>query len=172
MNRPSPLLIALIVAAVVLIASRLAGGPHVRPPGLTLDIAGRARVVDGDTLELGGHHVRLFGIDAPESHQTCERDGLAYACGEAARRYLEQLVAGQPVACRAHGADRYGRAIAVCNVGTLEINAAMVRAGWAIAYRQYSTAYVELEDEARSRRSGIWAGHFEPPAAFRQQHPS
>jgi endonuclease YncB( thermonuclease family) len=40
-------------------------------------LEGPARVVDGDTLALngkGGARVRLYGIDAPESKQTCRRE--------------------------------------------------------------------------------------------------
>ncbi len=33
------------------------------------EISGPARVVDGDTLEIGGERIRLYGIDAPESAQ-------------------------------------------------------------------------------------------------------
>lgn len=32
-------------------------------------IAGAARVVDGDTLELGGEYVRIIGIGAPKSDE-------------------------------------------------------------------------------------------------------
>ena len=169
MNRSNPLLIVLALAAIVLILLNLSGKLHLRLPGHTLDIAGHARVVDGDTLDLGGRRIRLFGIDAPESAQTCERDGLSYACGQAAKHFLEQLIAGQPVACRAHDNDRYGREVATCTVGNQDINAAMVGAGWAVAYRQYSTAYVPLEEQARSRRAGIWAGRFELPSAWRRE---
>ena len=35
------------------------------------DLAGAARVVDGDTLEVKGEKLRLQGIDAPEMAQTC-----------------------------------------------------------------------------------------------------
>ena len=169
MNRSNPLLIVLALGAMLLIVLNLADQLHLRLPGSTLDIAGRARVVDGDTLDLGGRRIRLFGIDAPESAQTCERDGAAYACGQAAKRYLEALIGGQPVACRAHDKDRYGRTVATCTVGAADINAAMVRAGWAVAYRQYSKTYVPLEEEAHSQRAGIWAGTFEPPSTWRRE---
>ena len=166
MIRIPPLPIVLVLAAMLLIGFNLAGcfSPS-RPVGL----AGHARVIDGDTLDFGGTHVRLFGIDAPESAQSCERDGAPYACGQAAKHYLENLIAGRPVACRAHDRDRYGRTVAVCTVGDDELNAALVRAGWAVAYRQYSTAYVPLEEDAKRRRAGIWAGHFEPPSAWRRE---
>ena len=41
------------------------------------DLAGRARVIDGDTIEVGTARVRLFGIDAPESAQRCVAGGAA-----------------------------------------------------------------------------------------------
>ncbi len=37
-------------------------------------ITGPARVVDGDTLEIAGERIRLHGIDAPETNQTCWDD--------------------------------------------------------------------------------------------------
>jgi endonuclease YncB( thermonuclease family) len=43
---------------------------------------GAVRVVDGDTLDVGGTRVRLHGIDAPEIGQHCNRpDGLRWDCG-------------------------------------------------------------------------------------------
>jgi endonuclease YncB( thermonuclease family) len=54
-------------------------------PALATMVEGRARVVDGDTLEVGGRKVRLFGIDAPELDQTCDAEGQLWACGAEAR---------------------------------------------------------------------------------------
>jgi hypothetical protein len=40
-------------------------------------------VVDGDTLDFSGTRVRLFGIDAPETKQSCKAaKGAEYMCGE------------------------------------------------------------------------------------------
>ena len=49
-------------------------------------LVGEATAVDGDSLSVGGTSVRLFGIDAPESRQTCDRDGTDWGCGEEAAR--------------------------------------------------------------------------------------
>ena len=34
-------------------------------------IAGRATVIDGDTLEIHGERIRILDIDAPEKDQFC-----------------------------------------------------------------------------------------------------
>jgi hypothetical protein len=45
-------------------------------------VAGIARVVDGDTLEVADTKIRLEGIDAPETKQVCiAGSGEEYACG-------------------------------------------------------------------------------------------
>ena len=38
---------------------------------LAEDITGTASVIDGDTIDIHGTRIRLHGIDAPESRQTC-----------------------------------------------------------------------------------------------------
>src|SRR5688572_22588959 len=52
----------------------------------TQPVVGTARVLDGDTLDLAGHRIRLYGIDAPESRQICQRQGRSYGCGREAQR--------------------------------------------------------------------------------------
>src|SRR5262245_41250346 len=44
-------------------------------PASAADLAGQATIIDGDTIEIHGTRVRLFGIDAPESAQTCTMGG-------------------------------------------------------------------------------------------------
>lgn len=131
------------------------------------DIGGPARVVDGDTLSLDGQAIRLHGIDAPEGTQTCVKDGAPWDCGRDSTVYLEQLVNDQPVVCEQTDTDRYGRVVAVCMIDGVDLNAEMVRAGFALAFRKYSLDYVEEEDEARQAKRGLWSGQFDPPWVWR-----
>jgi len=130
-------------------------------------LEGWARVIDGDTLAIGAAVVRIHGIDAPELAQDCHAGGRPYACGQAAKAALAALLGG-PVACSPGGARSYGRLVAVCQSGGRDLGAVMVAAGWALAYRKYSRAYVELEAEAAAARRGLWAGQFTAPWTWRR----
>lgn len=143
--------------------------PPVAPLPSTQPLSGIARVIDGDTIEVRGTHIRLNGIDAPESKQTCDANGQAYACGEQATEALIVLLGARPVACTEKGKDRYQRIIATCHVDSTDIAAWMVEHGWAVAYRKYSLEYVSAEDRAHSAKLGIWAGTFDMPEDWRRQ---
>lgn len=137
-------------------------------PTQAADITGTAKVVDGDTLEIGNSRIRLHGIDAPEGKQRCRKGEEEYRCGDVAAQALTRLVAGRLVACIPRDQDQYGRTVAVCRVGRTDINDWMVRQGNAVAYRKYSTAYVAAEDAARRERLGLWAGTFDRPDEWRR----
>jgi endonuclease YncB( thermonuclease family) len=132
------------------------------------DMVGEARIIDGDTVEIEGERIRLHGIDAPESNQTCTIVGTEWTCGESATLALIDEIAGQSVTCKGGKRDRYGRLIAVCFAGADNLNAWMVREGWAVAYRRYSKDYVEEEAEARAAGRGVWRGDFMLPWKWRQ----
>ena len=102
------------------------------------------RVVDADTLEVAGQKVRLQGIDAPESAQSCRRaTGQRYRCGASATQALRTRIGTGAVVCKIEGRDRYNRALGICYTadGT-DLNGWLVRQGYALAYRRYSTTYV------------------------------
>ena len=133
-------------------------------------LSGTAAVIDGDTLSIGATHVRLEGIDAPETAQTCGRAWLGtWACGRAAAEALAKLVSGRRVECEARGHDKYGRVLGVCSVDGRDINAEMVRQGLAWAFVKYSSSYVEEEKAARALKLGVWQGEAEPAWEFREK---
>ena len=135
-----------------------------RPSGRGVE--GGAHVTDGDSLRVRDVEIRLKGIDAPEMRQTCVRAGQPYRCGEVAKRALEAKIAGGPVACRIEGRDRYGRSLARCRVADQDLGAWLVREGLAVGYRDYEPE----EAAARRRGTGLWAGEFQRPSVWRQEH--
>ena len=59
------------------------------------DMVGQASIIDGDTVEIHGSRIRLWGIDAPESSQLCRgEDSLQYRCGAQPRTILTLLLQG------------------------------------------------------------------------------
>ena len=72
--------------------------------------------------------------------------------------------------CQSHGKDRYKRVLAVCYLSKVDLNGWMVRNGWSVAYRKYSTAYVADEDLARAEGVNIWSSVFDMPWEWRKAH--
>lgn len=133
------------------------------------ELSGPAQVVDGDTIRLMGERIRLNGIDAPEMGQSCFNDQTeSYACGSEASAYLKALVGSQTLRCEGEERDRYGRLIATCYLKNRDLNAEMVRAGWAVAYRRFSTKYTADETAAKTAGLGLWQGSFRMPWTWRK----
>jgi endonuclease YncB( thermonuclease family) len=116
---------------------------------LVVDLAGGPAGGAANTIE-----VRLHGADAPESDQpggTQARDFLR-------RRVLNRRVEIEPV-----DQDRYDRMVGVVYRDGANVNAALVAAGHAWAYRRFladvpgADDLCRLEDEARKARRGLWA---------------
>jgi len=133
------------------------------------EISGPPRIIDGDTVAIGGERIRLHGIDAPEQKQTCSVEGIEWACGRAATVALTEMIGSYLVICKGNKWDRYKRLIAVCYAGSVNLNARMVREGWALAYRRYSDEYVSEEREAEKGMRGMWRGEFMPPWDWRRR---
>lgn len=112
-------------------------------------------VHDGDTLRCGPERVRLFGVDAPEVRRgQTPAEPFAYE----ARDALIRLTRGR-VACRFVERDRYGRFVGKCwSSASPDVNAALIRSGFATEYRRYSKgAYAKAEEEAKATGRGQWA---------------
>ena len=124
-----PFMLAVVLATVILDLARA-------------DITGPARVIDGDTIDVAGERIRLHGIDAPESAQTCVTGGVTWPCGQSATAALAEFIGGAEVSCQEQGTDRYGRTIARCYVQGEGIEAWLVLNGGAaaliIAKRNYA----------------------------------
>ena len=95
-----------------------------------------AVVVDGDTLRCRGvGRVRLIGIDAPELAGHCNpgrrcTPGDGVASKAALARTI--AIAGRAVTCEEHGHDHYGRVLAYCSAGGIDLGCAQLAAGRAV----------------------------------------
>jgi micrococcal nuclease len=153
--------------------------PQVTPePTAAKTYRGRiARVVDGDTLKVRLRSgslktVRLIGIDTPETR----KPGVAVECGgKTASRYMNKLAfrkrrgrkVGRLVRLTTdptqHRTDSYGRLLAyVDRTDGRDLAAAMIRAGWAMAYvydgvpfRRFAS-YDRLQTRAKTGARGVW----------------
>jgi hypothetical protein len=104
----------------------------------------------------------------PRQRQFCEKDGKRYRCGQQAALALSDKTGQATIRCEQRDIDRYKRIVAVCSLGNVDLNAWMVRQGWAIAYCQYSRDYVDHESAAQAEKTGIWAGRFINPSRWRR----
>ena len=98
---------------------------------LILALSGFLRVLDGDTIDLDGVRYRIHGIDAPETRRSCFKDGREWQCGMEASLTMQRLAVGQ-VRCQAIEKDRYGRTVAKCYAGGVDLGRELVRRGMAL----------------------------------------
>ncbi|MBQ3340312.1 MAG: thermonuclease family protein [Kiritimatiellae bacterium] len=164
--------------AILILAAMLAAFSGSGDVSDVAGIHGRVvRIADGDTLTLvtGGsrpvatapspaatqHKIRLYGIDAPESHQ---------AFGQKSKHHLSSLVFGKDVRVAYKSRDKYGRILGTVYVDGKDVNLEMIRAGH---YKRFNTtpAYAVAESEAPCRDAsdgGGSAGRLAPPQSAAQ----
>lgn len=126
------------------------------------------RIVDGDTIDLGGTRYRINGIDAPEAGQKCRTEqGKDWACGTAATNTLYEITKDKPVTCEKLATDSYGRIVARCYAGKTDVARAMVEQGMAWAFLKFSDEYESVQTKAKTSKIGIWRGAAQPAWDFR-----
>jgi endonuclease YncB( thermonuclease family) len=138
-------------------------------PTYSYGIIGKATVIDGDTIEIRGSKIRLWGIDAFESTQKCKDYSRFYSCGSKAAWELDRLIGNKTTNCKSKGKDRYQRTLAICFSNNINLNEAMVLSGWALAYSKYSSQYEKHQLIAATNKRGAWSGSFVAPWDFRSK---
>ena len=114
-------------------------------------------VTDGDTITVlhggRGEKIRLYGIDTPEKGQ---------AFGKKAKQFTSQMVYSKTVEVQPKDTDRYGRTVALINVGGQSLNEALIKDGFAWVYRKYCKEtfcedWLNFEIIARYGKIGLWS---------------
>ncbi|MEL7482296.1 MAG: thermonuclease family protein [Pseudomonadota bacterium] len=126
---------------------------------------GEIDIVDGDTVWIGIHQIRLHGIDTVESTQQCLSGLDNVGCHELTLDVLRDFTEAEDFHCDGHiGNDEKpktnrGRYVATCYVGDLEVNRALVEQGWAFAANTVEARelYGQAEAEAAAARRGLHA---------------
>lgn len=96
----------------------------------TGEVKGRCHVIDGDTIVIGGQHIRLAGIDAPE---------LDRPYGQNAKWALVELCKGRTVRAVPTSDTSYERIVASCYLDDgRDLSAEMVRLGMALDWPKFS----------------------------------
>ncbi len=128
-----------------------------------------AEVISGDTLRLNGRYLRLYGIDAPERTQSCaDATGRSYSCGYQASEWLSGWLQDNTLECRVIQQDGNGNMIGTCALGAYDIGAAIVNAGWAVAYPKHTDIYMPYQIQASQNKRGLWQGDFYMPWDWRK----
>jgi micrococcal nuclease len=161
---------ALALASLALAANAVAcGASREAAPQQADCVVGQ--VVDGDTFRCrDGRKVRLIGVDTPERQQGPHG-------ARAGQALLRLLPVGAAVRLEhdISPRDRYGRVLAYAWAGSILVNEAMVRGGWAVLYTvppnvKYAGRLQRAQNEARARGAGLWAerGFDCPPVDYRR----
>ena len=134
-------------------------------------LAGRASVIDADTIEIHGERIRILDIDAPESQQPCTRtDGRQWRCGQQASLALADWVGQRTVTCETTKKDRYKRWLARCVVGGEDLAEWLAEQGWGIPYRECKCEVVrDAANRAKAAKLNIWSGEFQRPWEWRKR---
>lgn len=158
--RTLSILIAAAIATVIVVAHASAQPRKQRP-----EIIGVPSVIDGDSIDIRGTNHRLWGIDAPESGQFCGSQRM----GQRSANALSAIIAGRTLRCQDRGSGGWGRRVLHCTAAGEDIQARMVREGWAYAFSKYSHDYEPQQVEARRANLGVWAAGCQSPSEWRAE---
>lgn len=121
--------------------------------GAPSTVTGTAVVIDGDTITLGEHKIRLNGFDTPERDSMCGTTDV-YA---AASKALAEFIAEQTVTCELNGEKSYDRVIGTCSARETDFGTFMVENGWGRDWKRFSGGkYAAVEKVARTDQRGLW----------------
>ncbi len=137
------------------------------PNTVSAEIVGEPLVLNAGMLIVRGQNIVLWGVDAPDRMQNCRRNNKEWHCGRHAAYALIDKTKDQDVRCADRDLDEFARIQAVCFIGEEDINAWLVKEGWALAYPWHTEDYVDLEIAARDAKKGLWRSQFISPSEWR-----
>ena len=112
-------------------------------------VKGKARIIDGDTIEINKEKIRFGGINSPERNEVGFR---------LAKDKLIDKIDNNIVTClREKNKDKYRRTVAECFVNGESLSSFMVKNGYACDYIYYSKGkYAKEQKYAKANKLGVW----------------
>lgn len=126
---------------------------------------GPARLLTGDTIQVGGKVFVLWGVKVPPANYTCTAGTQQWFCGDEAMKSMKAFIGNQLVGCFPKATDLNGHSIGRCYVGYYDLGSRLVQDGWAIQDKNVTNDYAMVQEMARTRQQGLWSTDF-TPAAF------
>lgn len=110
-------------------------------------------------------NVRLYGIDCPEKTQDF---------GTKAKQFTADIVFGKKVEIEPIDQDRYGRTVGMLTVDGVNVNEAILKAGYAWLYTRYCrksfcSDWQKVQELAQAGQIGLWSDpNPTPPWEYRR----
>ena len=138
------------------------------------ELTGRACIVDGATLMLGGKRrhtkceggklIQLWGVTAFGLKQRCQHPGgRDVMCGLYSAAQLQEKVKTQEIRCEEKATKFGGIIVAECFLGEDNLNRYMVENGYALADGKTTERFTGYEAQAKAQRRGLWVTTFKRP---------
>ena len=125
---------------------------------------------DKGLLVIDGHPFVLQGSTVIGPDRTCRTSTGDWSCGQAAWQALEERVRSGIIICTPLGSLTGSTTVPVpaeCAVNNENLNAWLVRRGWALSDDTSSALFVSEENAAQAEQLGIWRDGFAPPSHWR-----
>ena len=95
--------------------------------------AAEVRVIDGETLRYGREHIRILGIDAPETENRARCDAERQLAAKATTT-LTNIIMGKRLEVERHGKDRFGRTLAYIRISGADVGEMLIMADVAVRW--------------------------------------
>lgn len=124
------------------------------------EVRGTAKVIDAQTLIVGGKTIWLQQVETPRPGDTCSYEDREIDCGHIAKTGLQDLTAGATVACKTATEKSKGIWLGRCDASGYDISEGLIYTGWGRAAKDASTYLKGLEKQSKAKKRGLWKGEF------------
>ncbi len=118
---------------------------------------------DAATFTVGALSIHIAGVASLAPNAGCQADGAGWPCGETALFAFRRFLHGRAVECYMTPPEANAKDVtAPCRIGTVDLGAWLLTAGWAKPGEGATDAYRSAAASAACAGLGIWRGEAKP----------